>query len=480
MGVLYLQFISTVGVECDTNLFGDCSPVRMTETQAQDWSFGIVILWTVSIVILASRKKISARHLARFKKLLQQLISEERFGTAADLLEPQIALLGKVEARRFLGPSIHEQIRLWNPHPFFDRNSAKPRPVLKHFSWLSVLFPSGDTNRDTVWAIQKEISNSTDFVQYIASKRSRMSFLLATVGGWQRSFYVENLLDALLNDRSSDFYKECNTLYVSSSNPSNFEAESHPFLTTFVKNPKFAEELGIWKPVGDYVLRMTNIHTKSDYIEFLNSPAVDMEREALNDPIFTTTNFFHIMIMQAMLSDVRYHMWLYYLEYFVRNLTQLYDESGDNVDRDAEHPIRNAYFIWTILRTLTSLIEATRDLPDDSSHLNISKPDGSHQNENIPKSAVICISGCLRTILKAPTIGETFKEYCAEIVLGCLQKTKGIEKSPNLYPAFKDSILKPYGMDDREYHNQLCIVFAGIDHVISFELDDVRESLGLQ
>ena len=158
----------------------------------------------------------------------------------------------------------------------------------------------------------------------------------------------------------------------------------------------------------------------------------------------------------------------------------MYDESGDNVDRDAEHPIRNAYFIWTILRTLTSLIEATRDLPDDSSHLNISKPDGSHQNENIPKSAVICISGCLRTILKAPTIGETFKEYCAEIVLGCLQKTKGIEKSPNLYPAFKDSILKPYGMDDREYHNQLCIVFAGIDHVISFELDDVRESLGLQ
>ena len=81
------------------------------------------------------------------------------------------------------------------------------------------------------------------------------------------------------------------------------------------------------------------------------------------------------MVLRALACDVGYHMWLYYLDHFVGNLIRLYDDTGDSVDPEAEHPIRSAYFIWVILRALTNVIESSRHLPEYSTHLQISKPD---------------------------------------------------------------------------------------------------------
>lgn len=78
--------------------------------------------------------------------------------------------------------------------------------------------------------------------------------------------------------------------------------------------------------------------------------------------------------------------------------------------------------LCAIFGALTDWIEAVETLPDGSPDLVLENERASHENGNIPKSAIIALGDCLRQVLLSEAVSDRFKSYLAEIVFRSLDK----------------------------------------------------------
>ncbi|MBV8891619.1 hypothetical protein [Bradyrhizobium sp.] len=226
----------------------------------------------------------------------------------------------------------------------------------------------------------------------------------------------------MISNSRSILYTEIKQNQNISSNSGYWFPEYNRLLHFLFGDAKTAERLGVWKPLGEYVISALRPENDPAYVRFLNEAADDFDDEKWADKTFVAIRFFDLMVTAALYQGIQWHMWLYYFPHFLEGLLKLYDASGENIDLAAEWPTRASYLIYELFRALTGWIEAIKDIPKNSPHLAPADDNLTHENGNIPKSATLALASCLESLLTANSVDERFKRSIHDMVIGALRR----------------------------------------------------------
>ncbi|WP_155847854.1 hypothetical protein [Asticcacaulis benevestitus] len=198
-----------------------------------------------------------------------------------------------------------------------------------------------------------------------------------------------------------------------------FHLEPANQLQTFLfKNCQMAIDLGVWQPIGNYVLEELRGDHTDNYIKKLNRPHSQALEE--RDLMFMAIQFFDIMVRRAAYQGVRDNMWLAYMQYFVAEI----DKTAviDPEEADEEFPTYGSRCIYEIFHILGTWVNLVKSLSAASLHL---KLDPEHRY-SIPASAARAIGVSLKTIMRSERLPGTFKGYMLRCVLG---DVKGLQQT---------------------------------------------------
>jgi hypothetical protein len=191
--------------------------------------------------------------------------------------------------------------------------------------------------------------------------------------------------------------------------------ESNPFLHNLVRDAKVAQDLEIWRPVGEFALRELDRLAEDPAADRYNQAAREFEeREAWRSPICATIRFFDIMVRAALLQGIEWHMWLYYFPPIVERMVRNYAPFGPLVDLDLTDPTPYNCLIYDAVSAIREWVKAAERIPVDQPNVVLQSNRADHENENIPKSSILALGECSRYILLSEKLSEKFKDSVME------------------------------------------------------------------
>jgi hypothetical protein len=257
---------------------------------------------------------------------------------------------------------------------------------------------------------------NTKFIQKMANIRPYLG--LEFIKQWKDRFdsevFVDRYFSALLENEDSILFRELRDNQNLQGNHFHIYPKN-PLLHYLFSDVKNAYEISVYKPVGDYVIRLLDSLARDSNTDPYNRSYIDFDALKLRDPIYSSISFFHIMTAEALDQDYPWHMWLYYLSTFVRKMSRNYRMNDPLSSDDEEFPNRYAYLIYEAVYVLRRLIDAGGDLKLTSNRTLRHGP-GEHENENILKSSVFALASCVEHVVRAENIGVRFKRYLVDIV----------------------------------------------------------------
>jgi hypothetical protein len=286
------------------------------------------------------------------------------------------------------------------------------------------------------------------------------------ISTYDAEVFRTNFMGDLIAIPSSIFYQDASENQSVSLRGFGIKERSVLYRTLF-EDARVAKRLGIWKPVGDVIVQAIRMDGDASYVAYLNGGAAYIEGEREKDRTFATLCFFDVMVRAALVQGITYHMWLYYLEYICERLVDTYSLSGEFIDRTDEFPTRGSYMLYELIQTLKRWVECALEVPDTSPHLTVKSSKPEHENENIPKSAALCLGKCLRLIIQCDQIDWRFKEYIVEIVVRSVGKFGSSEKHASMRAAYVNAIVSDSsGQSDPHYRSTLLRLVRSADHVL--------------
>ena len=185
-------------------------------------------------------------------------------------------------------------------------------------------------------------------------------------------------------------------------------------MTTLFSDCERAKDLNVYKPVGDWTLDYLREQGAKDYDEYndfdLNF-GHDVDRTTYRDPVVASIHFFDIMVSESLYQGIEWHMWLYYYGHVTERICENF-ENTENTDESDEFPNRYGYILDEIIWKQRRWIEAAKHDTDDL-ELRLEHADSRHENGDIIKSSLRCLSRCSRVILTTDEIPSRFKRKIA-------------------------------------------------------------------
>lgn len=441
VAVLYLELFSVWAPECEWGakvcrvLVLDGDKPWITAQQA---AFVLVLVWLLLILLNLQRKALSARHLPRLSALATALFEEKRLSELNRVTQPHLGLISQISS-----------------------GGA----------------PASDAQKEAASALQRLLYRRREYVQFIAMERPSSAVAMMAMKSQIVFDFAEQILRTLAENEDSPLFTEIsenvNTAGIGYAIP-----DHNTYLTFLFGDAEQAERLGAWRPVMESALAHLGEARGGAYQTYLNGPAERFqEEERWRDRTFVAIRFLDIMVGAAMRQGVQWHMWLYYAPYLTKSLLALYDDPRKNEDVFEEWPTRNAYLLYSIFGALSDWIEAVERLPADSPHLVLESNRASHENGNIPKSAIIALGDCFRQVLLTEALSDRFRRYIAEIVFRCMATLPRVGDRCGFRESFVASLLAGGPMMKTDHLDELQRVFDREDHRLRERLDDFRVEL---
>ncbi|WP_315805391.1 hypothetical protein [Bradyrhizobium sp. SZCCHNS3002] len=437
--VVYFEFFSLLALPCPEAIGRACryltisSESRINAGQA---AFVVVICWLALAWLALSRIRLSARALPALSNLASELAYEGRYAELTKLLEPHIELLDRAATRKLALPALRERVLELDPenlpmHKHVERLAAGIPEFSKRPIWyrataltaarLAKLMPAGRRAEDAANEVFRLLLQTHELISFIALSRPNFGIRLLSCSVHGVQEFCDEYLRVMISNSRSILYAEIKQNQNISSKEGYWFPEQNRLLHFLFGDAKTAERLGVWKPIGDYLISALRPGNDPAYVQFLNDAADGFEDEKWADRTFVTIRFFDLMVTAAQYQGIRWHMWLYYFPHFIEELLRIYDASGENIDLTDEWPTRAAYLIYQLFSALTRWIENIKDVPRDSPHLALND-NLAHQNGNIPKSAILALASCLESLLTAESVDDRFKKRIHGMVMHTLRE----------------------------------------------------------
>lgn len=258
--------------------------------------------------------------------------------------------------------------------------------------------------------------------------------------------------------------------------------ESNRLLHFLFYDARTAENLQVWKPIGEHILKLLSSDESPAFVVSLNKRGEGFE--CSKNPVWAGIFFFDLMVTAAAYQGVRWHMWLYYLPYFVDRLEELYDTSAPTVNTSDEFPTRSARLIYEAVSSLCSWVRLVQELPDDSPHR---QPEifshcerrgwefWTNDNGNIPVSAAVALGTCMMTIAMSERLGDKFAGYIYEVVMRTVNDLRRDSDVGHFRSFLIQSIVNGGQKQfNSNYGRRLAMLKDKVDHVIWDHIDDYQ------
>lgn len=495
--VLYFEFFALVGLPCSSSLGSWCERLRFRANgpiSPQHAAFVVVGLWLIATGITLARTKLGSRSLPTLSRLVSELTYQQKFAELVDLVEPQLRLLTNAAMRRTRMARLHDKVAALDPSrisgfkkfarvqtgaPLAARNSLGVRAsqqFCRYVSRLAPLVPTEKRREKAAQDIFRVLFKDPSLILFVSVYRPEFGVRLLSSDAWGAKDFSGSFLTRLISAKDSLLYKEL----AANQNLAEcgYAFPSHNKLLHFLfADADTAKRLGVWKPIGDYMLA-TLTHS-SEYVASLNRTADGFhENEMWRDPVFVGLAFFDLMVTAAACQGVRWHMWLYYYPNILECIIKIYDASGEDVDEHDEWPTRASYLIYVLFQGLLDWIGIIRCVPEDSPHRTMRNDSPTHENDNIPKSAAIALGSCLGRLLRPNKVGPRFRRYIYDMVLEKIRDFPQEGPEGQLRRVMVTSIVQrgPLGID--EIHGQeLKRLWQKTDPAVCLDLPDYETLL---
>ncbi len=215
-----------------------------------------------------------------------------------------------------------------------------------------------------------------------------------------KKFVFSLYANYMVQNKNSLFYRELNE---------NFEGEPH-LLNFLFNDVKKCETLSAWQPIGERVIeyirnqRLKEVD-KENFIEGI------LEDKRWESPIYNGIVFFDQMISKALNQNYDHHMWLFYFDYFVKEILEniLYNDEVDN-----EFKNMYEYYIYSMFSFCDDWI---RYIETNDYSMEVDTTSIERRTNNIIKAAIITMTQSLSDIANSSKLRRGLKIYLRDIYL---------------------------------------------------------------
>lgn len=479
---LYFEFFDALKQSC--NLGVACKWVTLPADSSftpEHAAFLVVLGWMIAAWLIHNLTKVGASSLPVLSKLVDELLLEERYSELLVLVDPHLALIDRGSQRKLLLQRLHDWFAGLRGIGSTEYTLKKldgekkggmlriPTSISRVFGWLYLVVPAGRKHEKCAQDILRSIYRADDLRRFMVKQRPYAAISLLRLNRLERFEFCDRLFGDLIADTGSALYLEIREQQTTRYHIPEFPQHNR-LLHFLFSNAKTAHALGVWKPVGEYLLRRLDPAIDPGYVVYLNGPATHFEEEQWNDPTYVGIQFFRLMVEAAMNQGIEWHMWLYYLPLLLKKLEENYDTSNPLVDTTVEFPTRSARLIYEILNALEDFVKAAADLAEESPHRNVPDQFG-HDNGNIPVSAALALGQGIKVIATSNRLGDRFATYMHECILHDFRVLAREGQIGRLRNFLIQSIIRggdAFGgrADNNAYGQRLATLVEGADHVL--------------
>ena len=440
--------------------------------------------------------------LPTISRIVDNLVYEQRFAEVIELVVPYLPLINHAARRKLFSQKLHDKIKLMKGseltlalHNFLNkdaleresRRSAFSKKLRRWIGNLAVMVPAKHQAETAAKDIARTLFQSTDFRHYIISTRPYFAISLFRLEVHAVQDFSEAYFTGLISDTSSILYQELEQNQNTSFQGGYNYPENNRLLHFLFTDARTAENLEVWRPIGEHLLNLLRSNESPDFVASLNRREEGFDKERWNNPVWAGIFFFDLMVTAAAYQAVRWHMWLYYFPLFVERLEKLYDASDPEVNKSDEFPTRSAHLIYEAVSTLCGWVRLVSKLPANSPHRrseifsaaqNREWDSWWRDNDNIPVSAAIALGSCMQTIATSERLDDKFAGYIYEVVVSTIRSLARDGNVGHLRSFLIQSIVN--GGQSQFNHNyglRLATLRDKVDYVIWEHVDDYQVAL---
>lgn len=498
--VLYFEFYAVTHLRCPT-YFSDglCAVLIMSDKSPfapRDAAFAVTAIWTIVIGIMFQIDAIAPGSLPALRITVDRLLRGRDYATLIDLVDPQLDLIACAEQRKLLRQRHYDwwaRLRASNPAlliaglPFGER----PAPPLRwwHSSlvwvrekagWFGWILPHGRNIEEAAKRISKRLLTDPGLRRYLVQHRPAFGARLMVLPGFDASYFMKLFITELAADSESSLYLEIEQ----SGGADHFHGrrfdEDSPLLAALLNDASVVDAIEAYTPIAEHFLARLNPDNDIAYVRSL-SLAPDRQWTDIGchrDAGLATITFFDLMVTNAARQGVQSHVWLMYVDHFVKALLKVHDESGADVDCTAEWPTRSSELLYRIVAALTDWIELVDRLSQGNYHRDTDGHTLDRSENRIPRAAIITLGDVVEQILRAANVGDDFKAYIFDVAVRCVRRLPNTGEDK----VFRDllvRVLTGEALLSRRaaYVTTAWDLYRDIDHVVRFDTPDLDAAL---
>lgn len=361
------------------------------------------------------------RKINKVERLIDNLIQEEKYNDLIEFLEKNFKRLKNICERKTIYLKLRDEAKSKNDSIedllLEEYKSSTKKKIIRFILIPLRLFPKYDKySSDASVVISKLILNEK-FLEHIVKSHSYIFLKFFEIRKYYRDDFVDLIFRKLLSDTRSILYVELENSQNLSHYSNYWIIDSNKLIYYLFNKPKVAENLGVWRPVGEYIIEKLDYLKRHPELDNYNTNVQNFyESPRWKSDIFIAIHFFDIMVSQALYKNIEWHMWLYYYRYFVEGIVKNHSTDDIYYDELDEWPTKYEYLIYQIFHNMCNWLKSLDDLDSEQDNIKLENTNLTINNGNIPVSAINAIGQCMKVLFDSTTIGQHFKYYIFTII----------------------------------------------------------------
>lgn len=423
--ILYLQFyqsFSKIGLTPGLKLF-------RWNLNPQNGSFIVLIATAILLLFYLSIRKLTRRRIFQFREIILELSREGRYSEMYSLVEKNLNELSKVYHSNFILSRIRRHLSNYSNRVIYNfltqertedkPSSFKPRLNLiknRTYQVLAKAFPSYERESNAACDVVHEVLTNKQTVIEMINTRPYYALVFFKFDFVEYEAFFSKYLGELAKNKDSILYQEVKN----NQNRSHLFAyelpERNRLLHFLFFDCSVAKKLAPYRPVGEFFLGELDRLFSDQNTDLYNGPMTDnFEDSKWESTLFVAIRFFDIMVTSSLHQNINWHMWLYYFPIFAKRIVRNLKPNSKDVDYESEYPTPYHFLLYEIVSCLSDWFSAVQYIPKNQPNIILKTSTVSHENGNIPKSAIIALGQVFSEVFVSNAIHRRFKTYLAEI-----------------------------------------------------------------